>query len=196
MKPCKRICTAFAAALLLVSLAASAQGNAYVAAWLGQSQREASCEGAAITFCDNDDTGWRIAVGYAFGPYLAAELGYADLGTPAFARGPSVFPFTSASRTRVNPWDLVAVLSHHFNRFVVSGKISVYRGETETNDEAGITRGHTRDANNGVVFGLLIGLEVTRSLLIAAEWRRYADIIEDKLGADVDFAAVGLTWRF
>lgn len=190
--------------VIAATLVASAMGSSpvlaqdagfYLGGSLGQSKSNETCDGFPVA-CDDKDTAWRIFGGYQFNRYISAELGYADLGTPASASG-TVSGVAVVANTEVTAWDLVAVGSYPIGRFSIYGKLGLYRAETETSGSvAGIPLTGS-DTNTDITFGAGAGFDITRNLRIRGEWQRYQNVGGDSGGEDdVDVFSVGLLWRF
>lgn len=182
-------------AAALGSSAALAQSGFYAGAAIGQSKSDETCDEVSIS-CDDNDSAWRIFGGYQFNRHFAAELGYADLGTPASASG-TISGVPVVVRTEVKAWDLVAVASYPIDRFSIYAKLGLYRAETDsTGTVAGVPRS-VSDTNTDITFGLGAGFDITKNLRVRGEWQRYKDVGGDNGGEDqVDVLSVGLLWRF
>jgi opacity protein-like surface antigen len=76
MKMNKRVLAIAAAASLMLSTGAFAQG--YLGFSAGATKLHDSCEGTLT--CDTTDTGGKVFAGYKFLPYLGAEVIYFDFG--------------------------------------------------------------------------------------------------------------------
>ena len=98
----------FASALILGALAAS---SAWAQAYIGGS------------FGDSGDLAMRFFGGYAFTPYLAAEIGFGTLGTVATGAGDSAdLSFADLSLIASRPIG---------NRFSMHARLGAYYGATE-----------------------------------------------------------------
>ncbi|HEV3010285.1 MAG TPA: outer membrane beta-barrel protein [Burkholderiales bacterium] len=198
----KRLVTTVAAAALLPWLAAPAwaqDAGFYVGGALGQVEHQDACEGASIS-CDEKDTGWKVFAGYQFNRYIAAELGYADLGESS-ASG-VVGPITARANFEVTAWELVAVGSYPvMERLSLFGKLGLYRAETELTGSGTVGTlvipVSEKESNADVTFGFGVRFNITRNLGVRAEWQRYLDVGGDDVGeSDVDFISLGVVFRF
>ena len=106
--------------------------GAYMGASIGQASYRHTCDGApAGIACDNNDTAWRLFLGYQFNRRDAIELGFHSLGTPAATgSGPAAVTETA---------DLSAIDFLYAgtwpigNRFSLLTKLGFYFGKAEAN---------------------------------------------------------------
>jgi OOP family OmpA-OmpF porin len=175
------LAAAAVAAALAFASRASAQAswkNMYLGGSGGQSEFQDGCRG--VGDCDDEDTAWRIFAGYQFNRYLAAELGYHELGETS----------TSAGKNEGKAWELVAVASFPFtDKFSVYAKLGGYWGQLE---------GPRDDENNtDVTYGVGLRYDFTRNWGVRGEWQRYSNIGGGNLiETDVDVLSVGFLYRF
>ena len=117
----------------------------------------------------DDDIGFKLLGGYRFHPYVAAELGYGML----YDKG----------GLEVTALEAVAVgMFPVANQLSIIGKLGFANVEFET---AG---GSTDDTE--ITWGLGVQYDVNRNLGVRALWQRYES------DREVDFLAVGVTWKF
>ncbi len=168
--------------------AASAAGF-YVGANVGQAKYHFSC-GAG---CDQDTTptSFRLLGGYRFNRIFSAELGYNDLGKARYG-----LPGASATLS-AEVYDLSALASWPLgNRFSLYGRLGLYHGTLKQSGVGAFGTGKgTRDA---VTWGVGGQFDLTTSLGLRAEWRRFSkmgggDFTQE---ADVDDLSLGIVWRF
>ena len=176
------------AAALAAALPAAAQdqsrmrtalSSVYVGGDIGQSRFRDACSinnlGAG---CDDKDTGWGLFAGYQFNQYLAAELGYHDLGSVS----------TPLGSIDGKTLEIVGIGSYPIaNQFSVYGKLGGYRGKLEG---AG-----SSNTNNDLTYGLGLQYDFTRNIGARAEWQRYHDMGSGD-GVNVDVLRVGALYRF
>lgn len=171
----KRISIVFLALLALsVALPAAAQLNmssVYVGGSLGQAKAKDSCSG-----CDDKDTTWGVFGGYRVNRYVAAELGYHDLGS----YGP----------IDANAWELVGVGSWPItDQFSVYGKLGGYRGKFEG---AGAS-----ESNTDLTYGLGLQFDLNKNVGLRGEWQRYPSMGGGAFNnIDVDVLRVSALWNF
>ncbi len=65
-------------AAVLSTMAVAASAQVYVAGHVGKSSVDADCSGTVS--CDNEDTGYKLTVGYKLNPSVALEGSYVDFG--------------------------------------------------------------------------------------------------------------------
>lgn len=199
--------TSFAAVLVLaigagfiVRPAGAQEAGVYVGAAFGQAKHKDACEGADIS-CDEKDSAWKVFGGYQFNRYIAAELGYADLGQSK-ATG-TVGPVTVDAAFEVTAWELVAVGSFPvMERLSLFGKFGLYRADVELSGSGRIGAGapipfSEDDSNNDITFGFGARFDLTRNIGVRAEWQRYKSVGGDDTGeVDIDLISAALIWRF
>lgn len=188
---------ALVAAAIVPPAALAQDAGFYLGGSFGQSKSNDTCDDTAgAASCDDNDSAWRVFGGYQFNRFIAAELGYADLGTPASASG-TLSGLAFVADAEITAWDLVAVGSYPIGRFSIHGKLGLYRAETEiTGSIAGISRS-TSDTNTDITFGAGAGFSITNNLKVRAEWQRYQNVGGDSTGEDdIDVLSVGVLWRF
>ena len=182
-----------AVATLGVALPAAAQSlnAAYVGASIGQSKFSADCAGTST--CDKNDTAWRIFGGYQFNQFIAAEVGYVDLGKLSFSGTLLGTPFNG--KIESTAFDLSAVGSYHFTPEIsVLGRIGGYASKTKTSGTNVISEDKS---GTGLTFGLGAGYDFTKNLGARIEWQRYSSVKAGTAGdSDVDFFNIGVLWRF
>jgi OOP family OmpA-OmpF porin len=157
----------------------NALSSVYIGADVGQAKYKDGCR--LTPGCDDNDTSWGLFAGYRFNPYLAAEIGYHDLGSISA-------PVATIDGQAI---ELVGVGSVPLNNaFSVYGKLGGYRGEAKG---LGIS-----ETNNDWTYGLGVQYDVTPYIGVRGEWQRYADLGGGGFNAttDVDVLRVGALWRF
>jgi OmpA-OmpF porin, OOP family len=152
--------------------------NMYIGGTVGQSEFQNGCGGFGD--CDDEDTALRIVAGYQFNRYLAAELGYHELGETS----------TSAGKNEGKAWELVAVASFPFtDKFSVYAKLGGYWGQLEGP--------HDDEKNTDVTYGVGLRYDFMRNWGVRGEWQRYSNIGGGSLvETDVDVLSVGFLYRF
>jgi OmpA-OmpF porin, OOP family len=192
-----------ASAIAFAGPAFAQDARFYVGGALGQSSVDVDCTGT--TSCDNEDSSWKILVGYQFNRNFALEFGYADLGAASATTPPFVFPpfgtIPGANlQIEATTWELVGVGSVPIaERFSIYGKLGLYRADTETSVSfTDGTSGSQSDSNTGLTFGLGLRYDFTRNLGVRAEWQRYGDVSEAASGEefDIDVISIGVIFRF
>ena len=170
------------------------------------------------TSFDDKDTAWKAFGGYRFGPYLALEASYFDLGAistqTAFDLIGSLGGTVSTSRdVKGFALDLVAIapLSERFSLF---GRVGAYRAQSEatigisgdaifSDGEGGNTRNKTSHNSNWKA-GVGLDWNVARNVALRIEYERYFEVgnafaIGTRNGtgeADIDVVTLGAVYRF
>jgi OOP family OmpA-OmpF porin len=177
-----------AAATLALPAAAQFSMNAlYAGGSIGQSKVKIDCGG--FSSCDDKDTAFRLFVGYQFNQYIAAELGYADLGKAKF----SVGPFNGD--VKATSWDASAVGSFPVaDQFAILGRLGAYHAEAKLEGDFG----SGKDTKTGVLWGFGGQFDLNKNLGFRAEWNRYNKMGGDNTGGkeNVDVLNIGALWRF
>lgn len=170
------------AALALPAAAQMSMSAAYVGGGFGQSKFKDACEG--VPNCDDGDTAFKIFGGYQFNPYIAAELGYNDLGK-ASASGASV---------KGTAWELSALGSFPVGaNFSILGRLGGYHGELKGESAFG----SATDTKTGLTYGLGVGYDLNKNLGFRAEWQRFDKMGGDNVGeSNVDVLGLSVLWRF
>ena len=185
-------------------LAAAAAGPAaaqdpglYVGGSFGYIQYKDACKQLLVP-CDDKDTGWRAFGGYQFSRYVAAELGFADLGA-ATGNGPLAGVGQGSFQLEVKEvFDLTAVFL-----FPVSSNLSglaragMYRARTTLDVQVtGFPDTHDAETNSGFSYGA--GAELRLGPLgVRAEWQRYENVGGASTGEDdLDVFSIGVIVRF
>jgi OmpA-OmpF porin, OOP family len=187
------VTSAAAMALALPALAQTSdggRGGLYVGGTVGQSEFKDGCadlpSGAS---CDEKDTAWRLLAGYQLNRWLAAEVGYHDLGKiDGSALGVN-------AGVEAKALELVGVGTLPIgSQFGLYGKLGGYRGETKLSSNVGVSG---KDTNNGLTFGAGLQWDALRNVGLRLEWQRYNDIGgDDSAKGDIDVVSVGAIWRF
>ena len=114
---------AFGALAVLASAPAPAQEAAspfYIGATFGASHWRPGCPNSAL--CDDTDRALRVLAGYRINRFLAAEVGFHNLGNIS----------GGGARIKANAWEAVLVASWPLaNAFSVYGKLGAYRGNAK-----------------------------------------------------------------
>jgi hypothetical protein len=159
---------------------------------------------------DDSDIGWGAQVGYRFNSYIAAEVGYINLGE-AFYRADfdltvvgATFPMEASVRLKSAGATAAAIgMIPVSERFDVHGKVGVYVADTKVRRrvrdlafEENLE--HTElDAGEQEIFaGIGATWNVNDSFSVQLEYKRFFDVGDDESGEqDVDLLAVGMLVR-
>lgn len=159
---------------------------------------------------DDSDIGWGLQVGYRFNRYIAAEVGYVDLGEALYEAiltiddGVETFPVEVSSRfASSGPTAAVLGILPVGERFDVHAKAGLYFADTRY-------RARVRDiefnenllhdeANAGereVFLGLGGAWNINDSYSLRFEYQRFLDVGDDDTAeTDVDLFALSLLFR-
>ncbi len=133
------------------------------------------------TNCDDEDVGFKIFGGFKFNQYVAAEVGYADLGeVTASALGIS-------ATAEVDGFQVAAVGSYPIEQFSLLGKVGIYAWDGEIST----TVGNFDDDGTDIMFGLGGAFRFTPEISVRGEWERF-----DIDGDDIDFFSASFIYNF
>jgi len=146
---------------------------------------------AVISVTERQDVGYKLFGGVRFGPYLAVEGGWADLGKAKIAVGTPLGTVTGDSS--VDGWFVDLVGNYPvYPGWSVLGRLGAFSGKVKTS----ITGlGSASESDTGVKFGLGLQYDISTTLHLRGEWERYRLEAFDTDGS-VDFWSVGLIYRF
>lgn len=178
------------AALAFAGPALSQQNESgiYIGGALGQAEQSDQCSGTAPgVSCDNKDSAWKIFGGFQVNRYLAAELGYANLGEASASAG------TVSAKDEATAFELVALgMFPVVERFSIFGKLGLYRGELERTSNNPLVQTGTNEQTD-FTFGLGVRFDITHNIGLRAEWQRYIDLGEI---TDIDLISLGVQFKF
>ena len=150
--------------------------------------------GASI---DDDDTGYKIFVGYNFNPFFAAEGFYADLGeaTTSYTHGSGDY----SAKTSVKTFGFgVKVKYPVYQYFEPFAKLGVHTWDAEgstthnnSNKPLGSTTSKIEDGTN-FYYGIGFNVPVHKKVDIIFEWERY------ELGSygETDMTTISAAYKF
>jgi OOP family OmpA-OmpF porin len=178
-----------AAALAAGSAAAQTTPSGYLGFGAGQSKYNFS---GCSSPCDDKGNGYRLFGGYQFNRYVAAELGYGDMGKATFG----------ASELRSTVWDLSAVgtwgipIGGKGIGLAVLGRLGVYMGDAKAKTPS--TGAELKHGTTDLTYGLGLQADLNRNIAVRGEWQRFAKMGGGGLGekGDVDLLSVGALFRF
>jgi OOP family OmpA-OmpF porin len=166
-----------------------ADSGIYIGASFGTAEQKDQCSGASAPglTCDNKDSAWKLFGGYQFNRYLAAEIGYTDLGEASAAAA------TTRVTDKATAFEVVGLgMLPVIDRLSIFGKLGFYRGELKrTSNNPLVTTG--TNSQNDVTFGVGVRFDITHNLGVRAEWQRYTDLGEI---TDVDVMSIGVQFKF
>lgn len=200
-----------------------AQPSWYIGASMGQSVIDAApgeieqgflVDDAFVatgTTLDKTDTGGKFYLGRRFNRFLAAELGYVDLGKASFNTtiisappGTTPAPPFGIHATASATGFFAAGLLHLplTDRFSLFGKLGVLRWEAEFSERivgTDITRVSRSERHTDAAYGVGVQFQFTRLIGARVELERFQDVgrgIGGREGRDVDFVSAGVLLQF
>jgi OOP family OmpA-OmpF porin len=189
----KCIAIVAAAGLAGAVLAGSATAQTAPALYLGfgAGQSKYNFSGCSSP-CDDKGKAFKLFGGYQFNRYVAAELGYSDMGKSTFG----------ASEVRSTAWDLSAVgtwgipIGAKGIGLGVLGRLGVYMGDAKATTPS--TGAELKHGTTDLTYGLGLQADLSRVIAVRGEWQRFAKMGGGGLGekGDVDVLSVSGLWRF
>jgi OOP family OmpA-OmpF porin len=178
-----------AAALAAGSAAAQTTPTAYLGFGAGQSKYNFS---GCSNPCDDKGKAFKLFGGYQFNRYVAAEVGYSDMGKATFG----------ASEVRSTAWELSAVgtwgipIGAKGIGLGVLGRLGVYTGDAKATTPS--TGAEVKHGTTDLTYGLGLQADLGRVIAVRLEGQRFAKMGGGGLGqkADVDVLSVSGLWRF
>lgn len=166
----------------------------YVSGGLGVNNYEPNCDQKTMKICGEDSPyAWDVAGGYLFNDYFGLELGYRDLGRAEW---------TDYSNTRndvgAHGFTLGLVA---FYPFAHNWSLSAEAGAMNYIITNNVNYGNHYYSDRGVApfIGAGIGYNFTDNLKLAAKYRRYENLDEDKwntLEMESNYWGLELSYRF
>lgn len=134
------------------------------------------------TSCDDSDVGFKIFGGFKFNQYIAAELGYVDLGeVTAAASGVSV-------AAEADGFQIAVVGSYPIDQFSLLGKVGLYAWDASFSSNLGPV---ADEDGTDIMFGVGGAWQLAPQLSLRGEWERF-----DFDGDDVDFFSASVIYNF
>lgn len=165
---------------------------------VGEVERACATVGAVCSV-DDSDSAFKAFFGYQFGPYVALEGGYVDLGeATADSAAPAATAALSAEGGYVAvlpriPLGEVGAIFGRLGLSAVDAKLAASGGGTSVRDSSGA---------GAVVFGAGGEVYLTEQIAVRAEWERHSfdeafDIAGVEIEApDIDLVSASLVFRF
>lgn len=143
---------------------------------------------AGATYCDDQDTGFKIFGGYKFNRYLAVEGGYVDFGKMyAYSTGPGV-----TTDVLVNAYYFSGIAAIPLmGRASLFGKVGGEFWEGEISGATPTGSPKATDSGTGLMYGAGASFQLSDNVALRGEWERY-DIDSN----DVDMISVGIEFMF
>jgi len=168
-----------AAALLLA--AASGIVSAPARAQYGLGEEPGFYAGATLGMNSDDESAWRLLLGYQANRNFAIEGGYHDLGKHNIAG----FPLQSTAV------EILGVGRLPLNeQAALYGKLGGYRSESKG--------GGADETQHDITFGVGFEYALSNNIAARAEWQRYRSMGGGAIGqtSDLDVYSVGAIYRF
>ena len=173
----KLVLAAALACGLTVSSASFAQdAGAYVIGSLGRSSTSigtSDLSGAGVTgiSTEDNDTGWKVNLGYQINRYWGIEAGYVDFGK--FSVKGALGGAPVKANVDVTAWTLAGIgtLPIGDGAFVLLGKLGVARGKAS--GEATVVPVDFNDTSTDVLFGFGARYNINPKLGVQFDWERY-----------------------
>jgi OmpA-OmpF porin, OOP family len=204
--------------VLTCALAATAhaESNWYLAGSIGQSSFDASKSdgdaslndvglGVNSSSLDDEDTAYKIQLGYQFNPNFAIEGGYVDLGGLTYKANVTdgIFDYNAKMDVEASGLNIAAVgilpLNDNFSLFAKFGFINAKVETTVKVSSGGFSSSGSEDSTDlKPMFGIGAAYSITDQLAIRVELERYSKLgDEDSTGeGDVDLLSGGILFKF
>jgi opacity protein-like surface antigen len=159
---------------------------------------------------DDSDIGWGLQVGYRFNRYIAAEVGYVNLGDALYEAimtvddGVEIFPVEASVRFKSSgPTAAVLGILPIGERFDAHLKGGIYVADTRLRSRLrdvefaeNVVHDETKASETEFFFGVGGAWNINESYSLRVEYQRYLDIGNDDTGeGDVDLIGVSVLFR-
>jgi OOP family OmpA-OmpF porin len=155
---------------------------------------------------DSEASSWKVFGGYTFGPNLAVEAAYVDLGrvdlhsTVTAVNGSAISATPIGGHFKVNRGGYVdAVGIWPVNETVsVFGKLGAYSLRTELSASGNGLSMRSTDRNADMTFGAGLTVALDKGLGLRGEWERFRKVGDDHITGrtDIDLFTLGLVYSF
>jgi OmpA-OmpF porin, OOP family len=159
---------------------------------------------------DDSDIGWGVQVGYRFNRYIAAEVGYVDLGEALYEAiltiddGVEIFPVEVSSRV-VSSGPTAAILGMLpvGERFDVHAKAGMYFGDTrfrarvrDVEFDENVVHEEVHGGEGEVFLGVGGAWNISDNYSLRFEYQRFLDVGDDETAeTDVDLISLSVLFR-
>lgn len=159
---------------------------------------------------DDSDIGWGLQVGYRFNRYIAAEVGYVDLGEALYEAimtvddGTEIFPVEASVRFKSSgPTAAVLGILPIGERFDAHARAGVYIADTRLRSRLrdvefaeNVVHDETKAGETEFFFGVGGAWNISDSYSLRVEYQRYLDVGDDDTGeGDVDLIGLSVLFR-
>src|SRR5688572_22480650 len=166
-------------------------GTAYVGVHAGESNFDIACD--APLNCDEKDKAYKLALGWQFNRYIAAEVAYNDLGQANLEAGAFV------AHLHATAYELSAVGTYPLGDvFSLLGRLGVLQANTKYGGALG-----GEHSSKATTFGFGVQLDFTRNVTLRLQWQRFNNLKtqiqrpteEPQERGDIDMLSVGILLR-
>jgi OmpA-OmpF porin, OOP family len=161
--------------------------------------KEATGLTATNTSHDDNDIGYKIFGGYRFHPYIAAEIGYVQLGTVSFDSTVAGGHVSADLKSYGLTLAAVGILPVN-DRFEAFGKLGGYWNRSKAEADytlGGVTAGASDATTNMDLFlGIGATFYITQSVGIRAEWEWFSDVGDADVKGDVNMLSASVQFRW
>lgn len=171
--------------------------------------------GSLTSKLDDSDNGWGVQIGYRWNSYIAAEVGYVDLGKAVYKGG---LAYTNVSTNPVVVTELIATdlrfessgptlsLVGMFpigERFDIHARAGVYFGDTRervrtiaASDPDSFESSERKGGSSDLLFGIGATWNINDSYSVRLEWQRFDKVGDSDKTAEVDIDLISLGFLF
>lgn len=203
----KHIVSLFAllAVIAVCMPSATAADNAgwYAGVGIGQAQANGGCDagsipGVTITSCTDDDTGWKVFVGYQFTANWGAEVAYVNFGKPV--RGTATVTGVPVTLdAEASGWQLAGVGTMPINdQFSVFGKLGIFRSDVDITAAGGGVSVSLSGNHTDLTYGIGARWDFTKNVGAQLEAQRFNDVGDKNTTGEqnINLFTLGLVVRF
>ena len=159
---------------------------------------------------DDSDFGWGVQVGYRFNRYIAAEVGYMNLGEASYRADfdltvvGATLPLETSVRLKSAGATAAAVAMIPVSeRFDVHAKVGIYVADTKVRTrvrdlafDENLLHAELDAGEQEIFAGIGATWNISDSYSLRFEYKRFLDVGDDESGEqDVDLLAVGMLFR-
>ena len=158
---------------------------------------------------DDSDLGWQLQIGYRFNSYVAAEVGYVDLGEAQYQAiitaddAGDTFPVEVSARFMSSgPTAAVLGMLPLGERFDLHAKAGILFADTrlrsrvhDVDFEANVRHREVHAGEKEMFLGIGGAWNISENYSVRLEYQRFLDVGEDDNESDVDMVGLSLLFR-
>ncbi|HKU14453.1 MAG TPA: outer membrane beta-barrel protein [Steroidobacteraceae bacterium] len=158
---------------------------------------------------DDSDLGWQLQIGYRFNRYVAAEVGYVDLGEAKYEAiitaddGVATFPVEASVRFMSSgPTAAVVGMLPLGERFDVHAKAGILFADTRLRSRVrdvdfadNVLHSEVHAGEKEMFLGIGGAWNIGENYSVRLEYQRFLDVGEDDSESDVDMVGLSLLFR-